>query len=143
MALHASISWANLLSREELLLLGGGLALPSVDGLLEVEVVVELASGALGVRPSDRACLSASISSFFSKKLFVDIPYDSNSFLISPARISSTFWLVVDQSLALRPNRGTDPTVKAEDRETSRAKTARRLDEAIIIAIALILNGMQ
>mmetsp|Transcript_29334 Transcript_29334/g.63661 ORF Transcript_29334/g.63661 Transcript_29334/m.63661 type:complete len:326 (+) Transcript_29334:218-1195(+) len=55
--------------------------------LVEAVLALVLLLLAIGVLPSARAFSRASTSSLFSKKLFVEIPYDSNSFLISPALI--------------------------------------------------------
>jgi len=50
------------------------------------DLVVVLAFG-LGFRPSALALATASTNSLFSRKDLVDIPYDSNSCLISPMRM--------------------------------------------------------
>lgn len=58
-----------------------------VDDVDDADDDDEEAEESLGFSPSLRACSSAPTSSLFSRKLFVLMPYDSNSFLISPARM--------------------------------------------------------
>ena len=91
MALHVSISSLRRSSRgRESGVLG---VLAVVLELLEDEVLFDEdeeevdVEEAFGFSPSFRAFSRAFTSSLFSRKLFVLMPYDSSSFLISPARI--------------------------------------------------------